>query len=117
VTRQVLVLPLPPSLNNLYANGKNGGRFKTPEAEAYAHEAGWRAKEQGAQYLGKAEVVVNYRFYMNRRGDVSNRVKAVEDALTGIVWHDDRQVQRYTAERLPPMGNPRVEVEIEPISK
>lgn len=109
-----LVLPLPPSLNNLYANAKRGRR-KSAEGRAYAHDAGWRAKEQGAEFLGEAEVVVHYRFYMDKRGDVSNRVKAVEDALTGIVWQDDRYIRRFTAERLPPEGNPRVEVEIEAI--
>lgn len=106
-----LTLPLPPSLNNLYANTKRG-RWKTDEGKAYAKEAGWKAKEQGAEYLGKVDVVVTYRFHMNRRGDLSNRVKAIEDALTGIVWHDDRQVQRYTAERVAPDGEPYVEVEI-----
>jgi Holliday junction resolvase RusA-like endonuclease len=106
-----LTLPLPPSLNNLYANTARG-RWKTEEGRTYQRQVQTLAAYQGAEWLGKAEVEVHYWFHMNRRGDVSNRVKAVEDALTGVIWENDRQVRRFTAERVPPDGEPYVEVEI-----
>jgi Holliday junction resolvase RusA-like endonuclease len=35
---------------------------------------------------------------MQRSGDISNRVKAVEDALTGVAYLDDKQVYRLVVE-------------------
>jgi Holliday junction resolvase RusA-like endonuclease len=52
-------------------------------------------------------------FYMARRnGDVSNRVKALEDALSGYAYDDDLQVVRHTDARHLDMDNPRVEVSV-----
>lgn len=42
------------------------------------------------------------RFYNARptsKPDVSNILKAIEDALNGIVWHDDSQIYRVEVER------------------
>lgn len=45
--------------------------------------------------------------------DVSNRIKALEDALTAAgVWHDDKQVTHIHAEKL--IGEPRTRIEVLP---
>ena len=38
----------------------------------------------------------------NRNLDVDNVAKACLDALTGVLWHDDRQVDDLRVTRLPP---------------
>ncbi|MCE7937131.1 MAG: RusA family crossover junction endodeoxyribonuclease [Chloroflexi bacterium CFX6] len=48
----------------------------------------------GRWYAG----VTFYRF--KRRGDVDNLLKAVLDALQGVVWHDDAQVDAIDARRM-----------------
>ena len=35
-----------------------------------------------------------------KRPDVSNVIKAVEDALNGVVWHDDSQITHLTAQKV-----------------
>ena len=74
-------LPVPPSLNNAYANRKGGGgRYPTKVHREWKITAGWWLK--GAK-LGK--IVGPYKFTillpLNLRGDVSNRIKLAEDLL------------------------------------
>lgn len=68
---------------------------------------GWSAK---AAYKGEpttADVIIAVRFYLPRpksvkrarpsvKPDLGKLVRAVEDALTGIVWKDDAQVVGYS---------------------
>lgn len=47
--------------------------------------------------------------------DLAKLVRAVEDALSGVVWRDDRQIFRYgIIERGWTTGRPRCELEITP---
>lgn len=43
------------------------------------------------------ELRVSFSFYFKdrRRGDLSNYVKAIEDACNKIIWWDDRQIKEY----------------------
>ena len=47
-----------------------------------------------------------------KRPDLSNIVKCIEDALTGVVWHDDSQIVRLIAIKRY-SDYPRVEVTIQ----
>lgn len=86
-----LTLPYPPASNNLFANSKSGGRFKSARYTAWATEAGWEAKRQRA---GRIEGP--YALYIvacrpdARRRDLANLEKAVSDLLVsaGIVEDD-----------------------------
>ncbi len=40
-------------------------------------------------------------WWVNHRQDLDNLVKAILDAASGIVWTDDRWVDRFTASRVP----------------
>lgn len=53
------------------------------------------------------------------RGDVSNFVKSLEDALNGVCWVDDSQVVRVEAEKFyaEKNGKPRIHVRVEEVSK
>jgi Holliday junction resolvase RusA-like endonuclease len=48
-----------------------------------------------------------------KAGDLSNRIKVLEDALNGIAWIDDKQIVEIHARREDDASNPRVEVRIE----
>ena len=50
----------------------------------------------------------------SKKPDASNIVKAVEDALNGIVWNDDSQISLLTANKVY-STDPRVEVMVSPI--
>jgi crossover junction endodeoxyribonuclease RusA len=108
-----LVLPYPPSVNNLYAT-VNGRRVKSREGRRYLVVAQQRAIEQGVTLM-QGDLYVTYAIYMPRKSDLDNRVKACQDALKGLAWKDDIQVAAFTATRYSDKHNPRVEVTIEQV--
>ena len=92
-------LPVPPSLNNAYANRKDGGgRFRAGHRQ-WKKDAGWALK--GAK-LGK--IVGPYKFNDSSSAespcDVSNRIKLAEDLLVehGIT-PDDHNVASVLSHR------------------
>ncbi len=46
------------------------------------------------------------------RGDIDNYIKALFDSFNGVVWGDDDQVVRVTAEKVYCHTDARVEVQI-----
>ena len=96
-----LMLPVPPSVNELYAPTKRGGRYKTKKYRAWLSQAGWYLLMASP----KPEAVSGpYRLSMRvpatMQGDVDNRLKAMLDFLvnTGLT-DDDRWCRRATVER------------------
>jgi crossover junction endodeoxyribonuclease RusA len=111
-----LTLPYPPATNHLYATFR-GRRILSREGRAYkADVVAEVAKSQRPTLLG--EVAVTVRIYRPRRsGDLDGRLKALLDGLTGAgVWRDDSQVVEIHATRHDDKANPRVEVEVCPVS-
>ena len=124
-----LVLPVPPSVNEWKAPAvtrgarrKPGGRFgpklymrKTPKYGRYAGEVqiAWaRQMPRGTKPLaGPIGLVV--RWYRARAaGDLDGRLKALCDALNGLAWIDDAQIEEIHAYRYEDKAKPRIEVEI-----
>jgi crossover junction endodeoxyribonuclease RusA len=75
---------------------------------AFKDAIGWAAKAAGVEVID-GPVIINVQVYirdrMKRRWDISNVLKAVEDGLNGVAYHDDKQVTSatirvYTAGRL-----------------
>lgn len=119
-----LVLPYPPSVNRMWRSYVPKGWTRalvvlTPEAKAYKHECGWRAKEAGVREPMTGLVEIRLRLVPKNRVcmDLSNCWKVAEDALNGIVYADDSQVYRIVAERADPdpAGGARLEVEVLPL--
>lgn len=88
-----IVLPLPPSTNNLYANVRGVGRLKTKAHKAWINEAGYapiagawrRLTEEAGNGIPWQLIITAYGLRKGR--DVSNCIKAVEDlvcAMTGL---------------------------------
>jgi crossover junction endodeoxyribonuclease RusA len=93
----------------------SSGRHYLPDrSRAYRSliQTTWLAA--GRPTLGDRPFVAVMRFYGARaNADVSNLAKAVEDALIGLAYRDDRQVVRLDAARLPADDlGARVEVEL-----
>lgn len=58
----------------------------------------------------KKQVALNGKPHV-KKPDASNVVKAVEDALNGVVWHDDSQIAHLSVQKVYSL-EPRVEVRV-----
>jgi hypothetical protein len=95
-------LPMPPSVNNMYATF-NGRRIPSREFKAWKLAAG---AALGSQYAAMGSpalhrpVALSIRLGLNYRGDISNRIKAVEDLLVDTLeMPNDRYIDRVLVER------------------
>ena len=57
---------------------------------------GWR---KAARYDAYDVAILLTVSSLNRRIDSDNVAKALLDALTGLIWHDDRQIRRLLVEK------------------
>ena len=88
-----LVLPIPPSTNNLFRSGSRGGRYKTEAYKAWLDAAGWEIKLQRPPALHPPlrtclKVLVEAPVGQNR--DIDNLLKPVLDVLVkmGVIADD-----------------------------
>lgn len=99
MTELTVDIPMPPSVNHMYANVKNYGRVKTKEYKNWINEAQWMLVAQrnkgGKHTCLKGDVEVILRAYRpaNKRRDLDNILKPVMDLLTSTkTIEDDRQI-------------------------
>jgi crossover junction endodeoxyribonuclease RusA len=96
----IFELPFPPTVNNLFVNGKSG-RFVSPQYKAWKIEAGTIAKAQakGARIPGPYALELQLSRPDKRRRDASNYIKPVEDLLVWLgITDDDSECQFVSAE-------------------
>lgn len=95
--KTVLALPFPPSVNNLFANGKRG-RFTSQKYAAWQADAFEALLKQPARfdrYSGPVHVIYTFGRPDNRRRDVFNLEKAVSDFLVKhSILADDTLIER-----------------------
>lgn len=109
-----ITLPPPPSANRYWRNFR-GRTVVSGEAKAYKDAAAWLARAAGMDEPLTGNVALTVRWYRERKaGDLSNRLKILEDALQGVAYVNDSQIVRIVAERYDDKRNPRVEVEVTP---
>lgn len=107
-----LTVPYPPSANRYWRTFR-GRTVVSAEAREYKRQVWLTALTQTKEKPTAAPVELILRVYRPRRaGDLSNRIKVLEDALIGIAFEDDSQVVRIMAVRREDKKNPRVEVEV-----
>lgn len=109
----VIVLPMPPSTNNLFAS-KAQRRFRSAEYDGWINEAGYRLNAQRpARTAGKVTLLIEVEEPKTaRRQDVANREKAVVDLLVThrIIEGDDQRFVREITLRWAPVEGVRVTV-------
>jgi crossover junction endodeoxyribonuclease RusA len=116
-----LTLPLPPSLNAAYRSVVING-----SGRVLLSRVGRRYKEDvkkllmGRKSLGAARLAVHYTYWFKdkRKNDISNREKLLSDALEGMLFDNDCQIDVMLLERggIDKM-NPRVEVELREVEE
>ncbi len=82
-----------------YSNHVMGGRVAGARKDPWPKDAKYSVS------------ILVYRKAM--RGDADNFAKSIMDALNGIIWNDDRQVQKMVVEMFTNRLRPRVEVSVE----
>ena len=110
-----LVLPFPPSMNRLWRTTIRAGfahTYTSQEAKAYKELCFWTAKQQWAKVLTGDVIMRGTIYFPNKRGDLTNRIKILEDALEGACYENDRQVVRIDISRAIDKEDPRVELDI-----
>lgn len=99
-----LVLPVPPSANDLFDGGrKTRRRFKSDRYKAWENEAdGCLYQQKHGVVVGKYIVEISLPEMM--RGDIDNRAKGVVDFLVSRgITPDDKHLWRVSVERDPNM--------------
>jgi crossover junction endodeoxyribonuclease RusA len=91
-----LSLPFPPSVNNLFVNGKRG-RFKSPAYRAWEKLAGVSVKDSHRQRIQAYSLAICLKRPDKRTRDLGNYEKAISDALVahGVIA-DDSGCERLT---------------------
>jgi len=115
-TGPLLVLPYPPTLNNLYATVIRKGkpiRIQTSAAKNYKATVALIARAAGYKKPEAGNLMLLLDIYRPRRsGDLSNTIKVIEDGLKGVAFFDDSQILYIIARRFEDKTRPRAEVQI-----
>ena len=110
-----LVLPYPPTVNHMYRRAR-GHLALTPEAIAFRQAVRMIAHVQAIKPISGPVAVFVDVYRPRKRGDLDNLLKAVLDALNGVAYVDDDQVQQLHAIRYDDKRAPRVEVGVVALS-
>lgn len=110
---KIVLLGNPLSTNNIYKHGRGisymsarGRKLKNNYVEQVT------AQFKRPKLSGDLEVEVYLYFGDKRQRDWDNYHKLSFDSLSGIVWHDDVQIQKATVYKKYDKKNPRIEIKI-----
>lgn len=104
---------MPPSTNHLYAQ-RGSSRFLKPEVRDAKEAIGWEARRQYHADPMTSPLAVTVALYWadRRKHDIDN-IKALLDALTGIIWEDDGQIVDLHITKAIDKERPRVDMTVE----
>lgn len=110
-----VTLPMPPSVNNMFATF-NGRRIISREYKAWRAVVGGvilQAWTQQGRPKFERHLALTVHIGLGYRGDISNRLKAIEDALGESIpgFPDDRYIERIEIERVTGIDGARVMVQ------
>lgn len=112
-----LSLPMPPSINHMYINTKNGGKKLTKKAERYIRDARALANLAIEEQLWIKEnapvwYYLDIYFYMpdRRIRDSHNTIKILMDALQGSIYINDYYCMPRIQDVDYDPANPRIEI-------
>ena len=109
-----LMVPFPPTVNNLFANVSGRGRVPTARYKAWKIEAQWTLRQQSPlpHFQAAVSLVLTMGRPDKRRRDISNFIKAPEDALVEAgILDDDSQVEDVRARWSRDVTGCRIEIE------
>ena len=115
-----LTLPEPPS-SNRYWRRRQGQHalYHSPEAKAYQQAvlAVWLRRPPAQRKALDGPLSLTFHWHRSaKRGDLSNRVKIVEDCLRGLAYADDGQIAELHGYRCESPRNGYLVVEISPLT-
>ena len=91
-----------PSVNRYYRHTKQGHHYISKEGRDFKEKLSWLAKAKKVQPTSEP-VELHLYWYCKKAcngGDLDNRLKVVLDALEGIIYKNDKQVVRISAEKI-----------------
>jgi len=113
---KIILKGKPLSSNNIYFSSpkKLGLRFMSKKAKDIKNDYQEQAEEQWQSDPLDIDIDVKVKLYFGdkRKRDWDNYHKLSMDALTGIVWEDDSQIQKAEVEKFYDKENPRIEITI-----
>ena len=107
----------PKSTGHIYRHACRGGFpsvYMNAEGKKIKEDYIAQAKKQykGKIISGDVQLVIRLYFGTKRKADWDNFHKLSMDALTGIVWEDDSQIQEVLVIKMYDKEKPRIEIEI-----
>ncbi len=111
--KQWLTLPYPPSANRYWRSIIIKGSVRVLlSSEARKYKAAVQTMA-GTFPLMEGRIGIVVRIYRPKRiGDLGNRIKVLEDALQGVLFANDSQIEHIEATRHEDKVNPRAEVAV-----
>ena len=105
----------PQSTNHLYKvtfKGSYPHMYMTADGKATKESYIWQTKVQWKKGVLKGDIKLDIKLYFQdkRRRDWDNYHKIAMDALEGIVFEDDRQIQDVHVRKYLDKDNPRIEI-------
>ena len=98
---------------------RKGHAYTPRRTREWEECVGWQARMawEGPPVTGPLKLTMHFYRATAHRVDVDNMVKAVKDALNGIVYEDDSQVMVLTATKAIDRAAPRVTVIVEGLER
>ena len=113
---KIILTGNPYSTGNIYFSGlRPGMRFLNKKAKKQKEDYQYQAIQQWNSdcLTGNLDIEIKLYFGDKRKRDWDNYHKLSMDALTGIVWEDDSQIQSAKVEKFYDKENPRIELEFQ----
>lgn len=107
----------PLSTQHIYryaCRGNHPAMYMTAAGKTRKEQYQWEARSQyrGKPFTGRLSVTLALHFGTKRRKDADNYCKLVLDALTGVVWVDDEQIDELKIVKKYDRERPRVVIEV-----
>lgn len=114
---KIILKGRPMSNNGIYRTMCRGNfpcRYLTPKGKTLKEDYQWQAKTQYKDEPMEGTLMVVIRTYHDnrRKNDWDNFHKLSMDALTGIVYKDDSQIEQAIVTKYYDHDNPRIEIEV-----
>lgn len=109
-----VVVPYPPSLNRLYRTVR-GRPILSKEARQYRAAVQRQLTGMGLKASSSPVALHAWLYRPRRAGDADNALKALLDALNGLLWVDDSQIVEIHLWRRDDKARPRVELLVEEV--